>query len=526
MTETQLNAYHIRAEEQLQQPVYNMNNIFYLHLDNGQDVWEVTEQLLALPEVINAYPVPLPMPLPTPDWEDDQEYLNNTADWPPTGFNSYAAWTKAGGAGTGVTICDLEYSWNTSHVDLTGAVNSQKNPFAEDYFNDDNHGTAVLGELIADNNGWGVTGMAHDADIITYGTYYDPTPPHTSPDWRLPSAMLEAMAYLSAGDVILLEQQWRYTVSQDDFIPVEWWGSHSPSDQAFNTVYAAIVTAVGNGIHVVEAAGNGGVDLDSLTWYGDSGAIIVGAGGAYSGGFYPPGDLFPLDFSCYGARVNVHGWGEDIATTGYGSYTGSTGPNDMFCWDFGGTSGASPMVAASVACCVGYWTQYHYQSAASLSPADMRSILINTGTPQDSFTNKHIGPRPDLEAAFKLLDTRAPAYFYEVDLQIPSSDIHSGDPFYLTAIINNPGPHGGYAPLVILLEIQGSFWFYPTWSQSFTYEDYELVHGAFAINVIPQFNWPSGTGTLNGINVYGALLTTDLSEIWGLWDMVTFGFSS
>ncbi len=76
-------------------------------------------------------------------------------------------------------------------------------------------------------------------------------------------------------------------------LPVEWYGTYSPNAQGFNAVYAAIITAVVNGVHVVEAAGNGGVDLDTLSWYGDSGAIIVGAGGAYSGGFYPEGDLFP-----------------------------------------------------------------------------------------------------------------------------------------------------------------------------------------------------------------------------------------
>ena len=525
-TEAQLDSYHVQAERQLQHPVYNMNNIFYLRLHDEQDVWEITETLKQMPEVINAYPVPLPMPLPTPNWQDDQEYLNNTADWPPTGFNSYAAWEKVGGTGTGVTICDFEYSWNTNHVDLTKAVNSEKNPYAQDPYSDNNHGTAVLGELIASDNGWGVTGMVYDADVIAYGTYYDPTPPHTSPDWRLPEAMIESMAYLKAGDVMLLEQQWRYTTTLEDFIPVEWWGSHAPSNQTFNSVYAGIVTAIGNGIHVVEAGGNGGVDLDSLTWYGDSGAIVVGAGGAYSGGFYTQGDLFPLDFTCYGSRVNVQGWGEDVATTGYGSYTGSTGVNDMFCWDFAGTSSASPMVAACVASCVGYWTQYQYQTADSLSPADLRSILTYTGTPQDTMTLKQIGPRPDLSAAFKALDARVPAYFYEVDLQMPSTFYSANDPFYLNAIVNNPGPPGGFAPLVILLEVQGSFWFYPTWSTDFTYENYELVHGAYAVNVIPAFNWPSGTGTLNGINVYGALLTTDFSEIWGLWDMETFGFSS
>lgn len=526
VTVEQLDTLQKNAEHSLKKPVYNLNNIYYLHLENGQNVWDVADRLKALPDVINAYPVPLPMPLPTPNWQNDQEYLNNKADWPPTGFNMVAAWTKTGGAGAGVTICDLEYSWNVNHVDLPKALNSQKNPHAQDPFNDTHHGTAVIGELIATNNGWGVTGMVYDADIITYGTYFDPNPPHTNPQWRLSEAMTNAMTYLMAGDVLLLEQQWEYSLGSGNYIPVEWYGNYTPSGQTFNGVYAAIVTAIGNGIHVVEAAGNGGVDLDTLTWYGDSGAIIVGAGGAYSGGFYPEGDLFPISFTSYGNRVNVHGWGEDVATTGYGTYTGSTGLNDMFCWDFAGTSSASPMVAASVASCVGYWTGHHHQPAMNITPADMRSILINTGTPQDTMTTKHIGPRPDVLEAFKVLDARAPAVFYSVDLQMPAAFFMAGDPFSLIAIVNNPGAYGGIAPLVVLLDIQGSFFFFPTWSSSFTYVNYELFHGAYAIDVIPTFVWPTGTGAMNGINVYGALLTTDFSSIWGLYDMETFGYSS
>ena len=75
VTEAQLDTYQKRAEKQLHKPVYNMNNIFYLHLNDGQDVWDITQQLKVLPEIINAYPVPLPKPLPTPNREDYPEYL-------------------------------------------------------------------------------------------------------------------------------------------------------------------------------------------------------------------------------------------------------------------------------------------------------------------------------------------------------------------------------------------------------------------------------------------------------------------
>ena len=126
--------------------------------------------------------------------------------------------------------------------------------------------------------------------------------------------------------MILLEQQWYYTGS-GSYIPIEWYESYSPNPQRFNPVYAAIDNAVSNGIHVVEAGGNGNVNTDNLTWYGDSGAIIVGAGGVYPGGTWSEGNLERLSFSSYGSRFDLQGWGEDVVTTGYGDLYNSEGVN-------------------------------------------------------------------------------------------------------------------------------------------------------------------------------------------------------
>ena len=46
---------------------------------------------------------------------------------------------------------------------------------------------------------------------------------------------------------------------------------------------------------------------------------------------------------------------------------------------FGGTSGASPMVAATAAAFNGFWTQ---RTGAPLSPMDLRAAMVSTGHPQ------------------------------------------------------------------------------------------------------------------------------------------------
>ena len=400
------------GEELTGTDVYNLNNIYRLRFQGEIDVWELSEILQELPGIISAIPVPLPQTLPQPpDYQSFQGYLK-AASFTPTGIDAIYAWTQPGGDGSGVTVCDLEYSWNYSHNDLTKAPGSQINYYVQDPFSDNNHGTAVLGEMVSDRNGWGTSGICYGANLKTCGTYYG----NPTPQWNVGGAITVAISNLSAGDVILLEQQWEYVSGSDDYVPIEWWGSHFPFAQGNNAVYAAIQNAVANGIHVVEAGGNavngGGVNMDPMSWFGDTGAIIVGAGGAYTSG-----DLKRLIYSNYGSRFTSQGWGEDVVTTGYGTLYSAGGVNYYYASAFSGTSSASPIVAGAAASCVGYWVA-NGNPANSLTPAMLRTVLQNTGTLQIFPPSGNIGTRPDLMGAF--------AYLYSVGIgttQEPSGTI-------------------------------------------------------------------------------------------------------
>jgi hypothetical protein len=389
--ETMIDRWAEDGERNTGQKLYNLNNIFRLQIPKGHDIWEISRNLEALPGIYLARPVPKPMPLPLPgNYQSQQGYLNSASST-PTGIDALWSWTQTGGTGSGITVCDLEYSWNYNHADITKAIGSQINVNVVDPFSDNNHGTAVIGMLVADNNGWGVTGICYGANLKTCGTYYgSPTPV-----WNVPGAIALAIANLSPGDIILLEQQWDYT-SSGGYIPIEWWLNYSPFAQTNNGVYAAIQTAVANGIHVVEAGGNGNYDTQALTWFGNSGAIIVGAGGAYPGGTYPEGDLQRLSFSSYGPRFDMQGWGENVVTTAYGDLYSTQGVNYYYTSTFAGTSSASPVVAAAVACFQGY---LNANTISGFSPSLVRSQLSTWGTPQIFPPAGQIGPRPDLNNA-------------------------------------------------------------------------------------------------------------------------------
>jgi hypothetical protein len=389
VSEERLDELCARGEANSGKRLYNLNNIYRLRVSEGEDVWAVARGLEALPGVYIARPVPLPVRPPLPDdYEPQQGYLDPATDV-PSGIDAEYAWTRPGGAGAGVTVCDLEYDWQYRHNDVTKLWGSGLIAGTSDPFNDKEHGTAAVGALVSDDNGWGTTGICKDASLHTCGTFDDTN------GWNVPGALSVAIDSLSLGDVILLEQQWDYTNGGGAFIPIEWWLDYYPNDQTRNGVYAAIELAIANGIHVVEAGGNGAVNMDNVNWYGDSGAIIVGAGGASTG---PNADRQRLSFSSYGWRFNLQGWGENVVTTGYGYLYDDEGDTLYFTDRFDGTSSASPVVAGAVACCVGMWRGYGWD-VSLLTPYLLRAILMSTGTPQDTSVYGNIGPRPNLLAA-------------------------------------------------------------------------------------------------------------------------------
>jgi serine protease len=384
-------------------------NLWYrFTVAEGTDAAALIDALNALPEVEIAYASPLPAPPPsqggvtgraggspaalqaaTPSFVDRQGYLNAA----PSGIDAKYAWTQRGGTGLNVTIVDSEYNFNGGHEDLkeTTVVGG----VLWDYFGD-NHGTAVLGEMVGINNDYGVTGIAYDAAPKFSSPCLNADCSDFSPAEGINNARLATVA----GDVILIEQQ-TGVCGLTAYGPVEW----------YQATFDAISVAIASGRIVVEAAGNGSVDLDQAGCNGlfkrhirDSGAIIVGAGA-------PPGytqkDRSRLYFSSYGSRVDVQGWGEMVVTTGYGSLYEGDGKNQWYANDFSGTSSASPVVAGAAA----LLSSIARERGVVQTPAWIRSTLVATGSPQQSApgypATMKIGPRPNLKAAIGRLPAAA-----------------------------------------------------------------------------------------------------------------------
>jgi len=312
-------------------------------------------------------------PITTPSFESYQGYLGPA----PQGIDAPAAWRR-GARGQGVWFADVEGGWNPAHEDLpgdrithAGGVVIQDPAWRA-------HGTAVLGEIAGRDNGKGVVGIAPDVERVFTSSIGGAT---------VADAIDVAAEQLRPGDVLLIELQ--STGPRGRYIPVELW------DDVFDAIHAATA----RGVIVIEAAGNGGEDLDHRGYrrafdreHRDSGAIMVGAGGPPRDGFV---DRARLAFSNYGSRVDAQGWGRKVATLDYGDLQACAGDHRHYTGEFSGTSSASPIVAGAAVILEGFARA----RGRVLGPAELRALLRRTGTPQAGNTAQAIGPRPDLARA-------------------------------------------------------------------------------------------------------------------------------
>jgi hypothetical protein len=351
-------------------------------------------------------PSPFAAPSMTPDFTGRQGYL----DPAPGGVDARYAWTVKGGDGFGVNVIDVEGEWQFTHEDLQqnkGGVVGGTPPGDGDWRN---HGTAVIGTISADANGFGVTGLAPGVSLRAISVFPE--------SFGSSTAIQQAADLLNPGDIILLELHRpgpRYDFAMRDdqagFIAIEWW----PDD------LAAIQYATAKGVIVVQAGGNGAENLDDsiydqnppapngpfpAAWTNpyrrspvDSGAIVVGAGAPPEGTHNKNWgtDRSRLDFSNYGSLVDCQGWGREVTSCGYGDLQAGVTEDTWYTDQFSGTSSASPIIVGSLACVQGTLKAV---GQPLLNPQTARTLLRSSGSVQNDGpagpSSQRIGNRPDI----------------------------------------------------------------------------------------------------------------------------------
>ncbi|HRE79206.1 MAG TPA: S8 family peptidase [Flavobacterium sp.] len=364
--------------------VHQLKNIFKVIIDNPSN-----EKLLFLAEefeklnsvnyasLISLEPIKPPFDIPptTPDFMVNQTYIG-----PNPGLNMQYAW-DLGLKGLGIRVRDVEYGFNSNHEDLN-EVNvsiAAGMTIAEDALQYSQHGTSVFGIIIAGNDGYGMTGLAHEAtEMILY------------PEWQeigysRINAVNQSIQNSTVGDVIIYEMQEDGPASgSSDFVPAE-----------YNSVIWDLTKAASDaGIVIVAAAGNGNQNLNGtlFTSYmnrGNSGAIIVGGGLSNL-------THNKISYSTHGSRVDLQGWAQNVFACGYGTLIMINDDVNQGYVNFSGTSSATPMVAA---CAIVLQSYHHSLTGNYLTGPQLRTILQETGIPQGNPSAGNVGPFPNMKDA-------------------------------------------------------------------------------------------------------------------------------
>lgn len=407
----------------------DLSQYYRLYLSPQDDLESVVTKLNASKLVEVAYLPPIPRdaadPAPTtPPYEQNQGYLEATSTG---GVGARDAWLAPGARGAGLRVIDIELVWNFNHEDLPKPFWVSSIPLLSeistaigvsmgDAGRSVHHGTAVIGEMVALDDKKGVLGITPEAEWgaasvvrvlpAIFNDNFLSGPVGGAHEAIVSDAILESQDHLRRGDVILIEQHspgpespwcppWdTEPCAQLGYVPMEYFGD----------VFDAIKQSTALGTIVVEAAGNGNVDLDNPRyWWAfdrkwrDSGAIIVGG----TNGQTP---IQPNGTSNSGSRVDVSGWGARVMTTGYGDIA-VNGPNDanqFYATGFNGTSSASPMVASAVLAIQGAMIASEH---GILTPRQVRALLTETGRAQTAELNRPIGPLVSISGALAALDT-------------------------------------------------------------------------------------------------------------------------
>lgn len=303
--------------------------------------------------------------MPTRPADVSNSYVAAVRPTDAVGANLLTSKTGTPVSGAGEFVVDIEKAWLMAGINANppaASLPSRANAVESAELGDIGHGSAVAGIILGvGNNPTNPTigGLAPSAQFVK-GACLEVSGT-VDPSQTLASTILDAAVFLSQNapegtGVILIEQEtW-------ERLPIE----------SLPLEFAAIQTAAAAGHIVVQPAGNGGQDLNSVSglWFDGttqpdgtatlaarsldpmqggptSGAITVAAG---CSGIDPAAGLLGVRSaeSNYGNLVDCWAWGDSIATVSVTKDQWGqpfTFPDPV---GFGGTSGASAIIAGAV----------------------------------------------------------------------------------------------------------------------------------------------------------------------------------
>jgi len=359
----------------------DLRNFLTIRLADDVDALAGANRLRQVPEVKMAMPIPVSAPpagAPPPPMVGDP--LTGTSDQlvtgPKTGLDNQwyifrckldQAWLQHDG--NGVIIADIDWGFMTTHQDLRqnidpahtynaydGSANVSQGPSIS-------HGTGVTGLAAATMNNVGMCGAAVNATTW-------PIQANTG------GTALPGNAWANA-------IEWASTQKTDGHrmvIIVEDMTGNFGNIEQRPSVNAAIQRAIARNVIVVVPAGNGNRDVtvadDGVTPIPPTGSILVGAT------TYDPSRNPRWQWSNYGSTMTVSAPGDKLHDV-----TCAPNNDSAYTNTFGGTSGAAPKVAGTVALMLGVNPRLTHQQARDILFLGPDVVDTDVSKPVGSFLN-------------------------------------------------------------------------------------------------------------------------------------------
>lgn len=119
-----------------------------------------------------------------------------------------------------------------------------------------------------------------------------------------------------------------------------------------------------------------------------------------------------------------------------------------------------------------------------------------------------------------------------VRIELPTLTVHPNETFYVKGYLDNPNASMANVPVFFVLDVYGSYWFWPSWSlyspptnPNFDYDILDIPTGTTIIDVISAFTWPdTGADSVSGIYFYGAMLDSGMTGLRGQMAAVSWGY--
>lgn len=235
----------------------------------------------------------------------------------------------------------------------------------------------------------------------------------------------------------------------------------------------------------------------------------------------PTGDVWSNHTVCvYEAdtepRLSISGATIEARYYQYGSFDEcSTGSNgccsiSLYCHD---THYVSVSVSAP-----GYHPGSSSYICYSYDNLDVELVPLMTRTPTPSAP-----PSPEPTSLF----TPTPCCGIELDLILPDIAFNQGEVFFMDAMIQNYEQQTiTDVPLFVILDIQGSYWFWPSWkagSEGIDYLRIDCPVEGLVMSIIDPFAWPAVNLPMD-LRFWGAVLDATFSHPISNIEMIALGW--